>query len=54
MEEIKEQVKSVVKDRGFTAALAAIAAGYIAKRFTNDVAGSIGAGLVAYAITKRV
>lgn len=54
MEDIKNQVEATVKDRGFLATLAGIAVGFVAKRITRDAAGSIGAGLVAYAIVKRV
>lgn len=54
MEEIKDGIENTVKDRGFVAAVAGIAAGYIAKRFTRDTAGSAGLGLVVYSLIKRI
>jgi len=54
MEEIKNQVETVVKDRGFLGTLAGILVGYVVKRYTHDTAASVGAGLVTYSLTKRV
>ncbi len=57
MEEIKETLKSamdVKEGRGLKATLVGVFAGFIAKRFTNDSAAALGAGLVAYSIVKRI
>ena len=54
MEEIKEKVETVVKDRGFVATCAAVGVGLITKKFSKDAALSIGAALVAYAVAKKV
>lgn len=57
MEEIKETLKSAMdikEGRGLKATLIGVLAGFVAKRFTHDSAASLGAGLVAYSIVKRI
>lgn len=57
MEDIKETLRNAMdikEGRGFKATLAGIVVGFVAKRFTQDNAASLGAGLVAYSIAKRV
>ena len=57
MEDIKDTLSSILdvkEGRGLKATLAGIVAGFVAKRFTQDNAASLGVGLVAYSIAKRV